>query len=160
MTGSDLLLYSLETGTLEAHLKTEFDEQTAVFSPDGRWLAYSSDESGQYEIYVADFPGPGGKWQVSRGGGELPVWRADGRELFYVGPDQLMAVAVETEGAFRHDTPVALFELPDLVRASWVDQFFDVAPDGRRFLFLESEDDPAETEASVTLLQGWRGLLE
>jgi serine/threonine-protein kinase len=159
-TGADIEIYSFETGELEVYLKTEYDEQTPAFSPDGRWLAYTSDESGENEVYVTAYPGPGGKWQVSRGGGELALWRADGRELYYLGPDHVMAVPVETGDAFRNDTPVALFELPDIVRVDWIDQIYDAAPDGQRFLFLTSREDTAPGTGSVTLLQGWRGLLE
>ncbi len=160
-TGADILLYEFETGEFRFLLKTEYDELAPVFSPDGRWLAYSSDESGDYEVYVTAYPGPGGKWQVSRGGGELPVWSADGRELLYVGSNRLMAVSVRSEGGFQHDTPVALFELPPaLLRASWSERVYDVAPDGRRFLFLVPQEEAAEEEGAVTLLQGWRGLLE
>jgi Tol biopolymer transport system component len=158
-TGADIVLYSFETGDVEVYLTTEYDEQTAVFSPDGRWLAYASDESGEFEIYVTTYPGAGGKWQVSRGGGELPVWRADGRELFYVGDDGLMSVAVETEKGFRHDTPVKLFKLPEILEIGSV-QTYDVAADGRRFLLLAPREDDAAGKASVTLLQGWRGLVE
>ena len=159
-TGADIVLYSFETGDVEVYLETEYEEHSVTFSPDGRWLAYASDESGEYEIYVTAYPGPGGKWQVSRGGGALPVWRADGRELFYLGSEQLMVVPVETEGAFRHDTPVAVFELPNVLSAEWIEQTYDATPDGRRFLFLVSQADDAVGKGTVTLLQGWRGLSE
>ena len=76
-----------------AVLQSSFDEIEGQFSPDGRWLAYASNESGRYEIYIRTFPEAGGKWQVSAAGGVQPRWRRDGRELFYVAPDtRLMAV--------------------------------------------------------------------
>jgi Tol biopolymer transport system component len=68
-----------------AFAETPFIEASAVFSPDGRWIAYTSNEGGQLDVYVQSFPGPGTKSQVSRNGGSHPVWRADGRELFYLG---------------------------------------------------------------------------
>jgi hypothetical protein len=158
-TGADLVVYSFETGDVQVYLQTEFDEQLAAFSPDGRWLAYASDESGEYEIYVTAFPAAGGKWQVSKGGGDLPVWRADGRELFYIDEDAMMAVSVEAEGTFRHATPVTLFKRPEILMRPG-EQTYDVAPDGQRFLLLVTQEDDTAGTASVTLLQGWRALLE
>ena len=158
-TGADIVFYSFETDDIEVYLKTEYDELAATFSPDGHWLAYESDESGEFEVFVTSYPGPGGKWQVSRGGGAHPVWRADGRELFYIDEDAMMAVSVEAEGTFRHATPVTLFKRPEILMRSG-EQTYDVALDGQRFLLLVPQgDDPAGT-ASVTLLQGWRALLE
>jgi Tol biopolymer transport system component len=100
-TGWDVWLYTVDDGSLAPFLEGEHNEGTAVFSPDGRWVVYASDESGRSEIYVRAFPGPGGKWQVSAAGGNLPTWNPDGGELFYVGLDEaLMAVPVETDGGF------------------------------------------------------------
>jgi len=79
--------------------QTRFEEVQAQFSPDGRWLAYASNETSRYEIYVRPFPASGGKWQVSSEGGIYPQWRRDGRELFYVAPDnKLMAVPIQAAG--------------------------------------------------------------
>jgi Tol biopolymer transport system component len=76
-------------------LATEFEESNGQFSPDGRWFAYTSTESGRTEVYVQTFPVSGGKWLVSTGGGSQPRWRRDGKELFYIAPDkQLMSVKV------------------------------------------------------------------
>ena len=81
-------------------LATDFDERSGQFSPDGRWVAYESNESGRYEIYVRGFPQTGGKWLVSVAGGTQPRWRRDGREIYYVAPDnKLMAVEVKPSGA-------------------------------------------------------------
>ncbi len=77
-------------------LQTPFYDGGARFSPDGRWLAYVSDESGRFEIYVQPFPGPGGKWQISNGGGIEPVWAKNGRELFYRNGDRMMDVEITT----------------------------------------------------------------
>jgi len=158
-TGADLMLYSFDDGILQNFLETEDTEQSSRFSPDGRWLAYESDESGRAEVYVRAFPGPGGKWQVSNDGGSLPTWRADGKELFYRDSNGLVSVTVETEGGFRHDTPVHLFDL-NVAVTSDNSYTYDATADGRRFLVLEPTEDDEGEEATTTLLQGWRGLLK
>jgi hypothetical protein len=159
-TGGDILLYVFAQGKLQPWLASPGDEQRAVFSPDGRWVAYESDETGQYEIYVTAYSGAGGKWQVSNGGGEMPQWRADGRELFYATPnDEMMAVSVETDETFRHGTPVKLFDTPRILRFG-VASTWDVSSDGERFVFLAPEDDQDLEPGTVTLVQGWPALLD
>ena len=105
-------------------------------SPDGKWVAYASDESGNWEIYVTTFPGAAGKWQVSRGGGTEPRWRGDGKELFYLGPaGMLTAVPVSTVGTFSTGTPTPLFQFHGRAPISSTDVFsYDVTKDGKRFL--------------------------
>ena len=112
-------------------LQTGFNEGQGQFSPDGRWMAYVSDESGRREVYVQTFPASGGKWQISDAGGAYPRWRRDGKELFYVTAGQeLMAVAVQSDSTFQAGGPHALFE----------PRFFQpvipytVSDDGQRFL--------------------------
>jgi eukaryotic-like serine/threonine-protein kinase len=106
------------------------------FSPDGHWVAYSSNESGTWQVYVASFPGPGGKYQISTDGGQQPRWRRDGKELFYLSrARRLMAVSVRTGSAFEFSAPSAMFE----TRAHeplTAEEFFtyDVSHDGQRFL--------------------------
>jgi dipeptidyl aminopeptidase/acylaminoacyl peptidase len=93
-------------------VQTSFDEANGQFSPDGKWLAYESNESGRFEIYVQPFPGPGAKWQVSTAGGNQPIWRSDGKELFYVATDgHMMAapIAVGSNDQLEAGAPVALF---------------------------------------------------
>src|SRR4029077_12600233 len=82
VTGFDIWMFRLSDRRAQPFLQTRFNEISPRFSPDGSWLAYASDESGRYEIYVQPFPGPGGKWQISTEGGREPVWARDG-ELFY-----------------------------------------------------------------------------
>jgi hypothetical protein len=134
-------------------LSTPFDEQQGVFSPDGKWVAYQSDESGRDEIYVRPFPGPGGQWQVSTGGGTMPRWRADGKELFYLAPDgKLMAAAVVAQGAtFVPGTPEALFQTHTPPRAN--KQQYDVARDGR---FLINTELESTTNEPIHLLMNWK----
>ena len=93
-------------------LNTPFTETLGQFSPDGRWVAYQSNESGPFEIYVQPFPAANAKWQISTEGGTMPRWRADGKELFFIAPDaKLMAAAVTASDAtFEAAPPVALFQ--------------------------------------------------
>lgn len=117
----------------QAWLKTRFREWGAAFSRDGKYVAYVSDESGQYEIYVRPASGEGAKWQVSTEGGEEPLWSKDGRELFFRNGPKWMAAKVTTEPQFRADTPHRLFEGPYL---NVPGVSYDVTADGR-FLMLE-----------------------
>lgn len=142
-------------------LRTEFEEGGGKFSPDGHWVAYYSDESGRFEIYVRPFPTPevgGGKWMISQGGGSQSHWRDDGKELFYLAPDlNLMAVPVSTSGvqsqqAFQSGTPTALFKIPSNT-LSW-----DVTADGKRVLLVVRTDDSASEP--YTIVQNWMLLLK
>jgi Tol biopolymer transport system component len=111
---------------------TPANERSGMLSPDGRWLAYASNESGRLEIYVQGFPEPQGKWQVSINGGNWPAWRSDGRELYYIGPDQrLMAVPVTAGEGLEAGIPVPLFTLPEIGPAR---NRYEVSADGQRFL--------------------------
>jgi eukaryotic-like serine/threonine-protein kinase len=136
-------------------VQTSANEDQGQFSPDGHWVAYTSNESGLSEIYVIPFPPSpsGGRWLVSKGGGVMPRWRRDGRELFYISPDsKMMAVDVTTRAVFNSGNPHPLFQT-DIVDTgirtgpmSW-----DIAPDGR---FLIVSETP--TNASVTVVLNWR----
>jgi Tol biopolymer transport system component len=129
----------------------------AQFSPDGRWVAYFSDESGQYEIHVQPFPGPGGKSQVSNAGGTQPRWNRNGKELFYIAADgKLMSVPVQTttNGQFKAGTPVELFatQLVEVVPSAQRHQYA-VSPDGQRFLM----NVPVESAgvSPITVVLNW-----
>jgi Tol biopolymer transport system component len=122
-------------------LATEFNEGGAMFSPDGRWLAYVSDESGRNEVYAQEYPGPGGKWQVSNQGGVEPVWSRDGRELFYRNGTQMMVVEVEPGETFVAGEPRLLFE-GDFV-ASGRTANYDVSPDGQHFVMALRQGEGA-----------------
>jgi serine/threonine protein kinase len=137
-----------------AFLSTPFNEQEGVFSPDGKWVAYQSNESGRDEIYVRPFPGPGGQWQVSTGGGMSPRWRADGKELYYLAPDdKLMAAPVVAQGGtFAPGTPEALFQTRAASNAA-ARQPYDVARDGRFLIATQAENESTEP---IHLLQNWK----
>jgi hypothetical protein len=139
-------------GEPEILLGTEFLELHPVLSPDGGWLAYTSDESGRTEVYVQPFPEPGGKKLVSTEGGSEPRWNPNGRELFYRNGGGLWSVAISTEPAFRAAKPVLLFE-GEYELDAWSSSY-DVAPDGRRFVMIrrgEDADTPAPQQLNVVL---------
>ncbi len=135
-------------------LGTEFDEAGAMFSPDGSWLAYMSDESGRNEVYVQPYPGPGGKYQISIDGGAEPVWSPKGNDLFYRNGDKMMAVAIETEpdSELSVGTPRLLFEGRFLGTGPvHLRRNYDVSLDGQRFLMIKREQDLVPTELIVVL---------
>ncbi len=130
-------------------LKTPFEERLARFSPEGRWIAYTSDESGRDEVYVQAFPPSGGKWQISTRGGSEATWRADARELYYVAPDgKLMSVDVKAGVSFEARVPVPLF---DLRATPTGESRYAVARDGQRFLVTTPEASAAVEPAMVVL---------
>jgi serine/threonine protein kinase len=136
---------------------TEFDQAWGQFSPDGRWVAYNSNESGRAEIYVAPFPGPGAKWQISNTGGLYPRWKGDGKELFYWAEGRMMAASVRG-GAERVDVEAvhSLFETRP--PGGGVRSFYDVSADGQRFLHSTLAEDTPDT--ALTLLTNWPALLK
>jgi Tol biopolymer transport system component/predicted Ser/Thr protein kinase len=131
---------TLQAGAPEPFLQTPFDERHGAFSPDGRWLAYSSNETGAFEVYVRAFPDRGEKWQVSNGGGVTPVWSPAGHELFYRTEDQRIIVAsyTVTGDSFRSDKPRQWSEQRPAKVSGRTGANFDVAPDGKRLAVLMS----------------------
>ncbi len=121
------------------YLQTSFNQGDAQFSPDGKWMAYDSNESGQPQVYVQAIPANGAKWQVSPAGGTQPRWRRDGKELFYISADQkLMAVPVKSGAAFEAGAPQALFELDPVFPPIGGRFAYQPAADGQRFLVLSA----------------------
>jgi hypothetical protein len=136
-------------GTARRLLATRFNERSGRFSPDGRWLAYVSDETGRFQVYVVPYPGPGPKLAVSVEGGLEPIWSSDGQELFFRRGGRVLASRLTATPALAATPPVELFDGPytlDLMGH----QRWDVAPDGR-FLMVEDSDD-----FRIVLVQGWR----
>ena len=153
-TGSDIWVLSLHEGP-SPFLATPASEDGPMFSPDGRFLAYVSDESGVQEVYVQPYPGPGSKVAISIGGGRAPVWSPDGSEIFYRGLDQaqMMAVAVATDPTFEAGRPQTLFD-DELYRAVGPgDPHYDISRDGKRFLMIDEGvvEGGAPTQIMVTL---------
>jgi serine/threonine-protein kinase len=130
-------------------LLTPFDERSPRFSPNGKWLAYVSDEAGRNDVYVQPYPGPGPKWLVSTEGGTDPVWSRDGRELFYRRGDLIMGVTVTQQGEFSAGRPVRLFELRFDSEENGPN--YDVSPDGKWFVVPRSEKGTAPGELHLIL---------
>jgi eukaryotic-like serine/threonine-protein kinase len=154
---ADLWLLSLADRTTSPILQSPFDELQAIFSPDGRWLAYASNESGRFEIYVQRFPGPGGKWQISMSGGTQPRWARGGKELFFIAPGgKIMSVEIQTSTIVEAGTPQLLFSAT-LKNAPGPP--YDVSSDGQRIL-LNRPIEEAASSPPITLVQNWTALLK
>jgi eukaryotic-like serine/threonine-protein kinase len=132
-------------------LQTQFNETSGQFSPDGRWVAYQSNESDRNEVYVAPFPGPGRKWQISTAGGSAPRWRHDGSEIFYLAPDnKLMAVAVNAQGSsFDVGAVKPVFQ----TRITGFGYYYQVSADNQHFLINTTSEQAAS--APITVVLNW-----
>jgi Tol biopolymer transport system component len=153
---SDLIYLSVEDKQPHTIAATQAIEMGGTVSRDGRWLAYSSDATGQAEVYVQPFPGAGGKWQVSEGG-NAPRWSADGKSIFYANADgAMMEVPVETGATFSHGKPKVLFETR---YPTMSDTFtnYDVTPDGR-FIMVRSTSE-MNTADQIDVIVGFFELL-
>jgi eukaryotic-like serine/threonine-protein kinase len=158
---SDLWLLSVD-GKRErrAFLESPFKEFGAFFSPDGRWIAFTSSESGRNEVYVRPFPGPGGRVKISSDGGAEPAWSPDRKELYYRSGDRLMAVRVETTPIFAAEAARVL--LTDRYARGGNEsnpREYDVSPDGTRFLFLKPDETKEQPITQLQLIANWPALL-
>jgi hypothetical protein len=137
------------------YLQTPANEGNAIFSPDGRWLAYVSDESGQDEVYVRPVEGTGGKWQISTEGGGEPVWARTGKELFYRNGDKMMAVAIESKPQLTAAKPRLLFERHyETANYGAFLRNFDVSLDGQRFLMVKAAEQ-VTSAAQINVVLNW-----
>ena len=134
-----------------ALLASRFEERAAVFSHDGRYIAYVSDQSGQPEVYVQPFPGLDARMQVSTHGGAEPVWSPKGDTLFYRAGGQMMAVAVVTAPTFSADRPEALFEDVYARRGASGLADYDVSQDGERFVMIRERAEDGGAQIHVVL---------
>ena len=130
-------------------LATPFRERAPRISPDGYWLAYVSDDSGQDEVYVQPYPGPGARWTLSADGGTEPVWSLDGSELFYRSGERLMAVTIESEPDFKAGRPTVLFEGQYDNAAAFGHPNYDVSPDGQSFVMIRTERNEEQVHLNV-----------
>jgi Tol biopolymer transport system component len=142
--------------TAQVFLRTQAADGGPQLSPDGRWMAYASEESGRREIYVQAYPGPGGRWQISSDGGNEPLWSASGHELFYRSGDRMMDVDIRTEGEFLAGKPRQLFEgsyVPSF--AGYVRANYDVSPDGQRFLMVKFGGQKPAPLTQINVVLNW-----
>jgi Tol biopolymer transport system component len=143
----------LHTGTDRPVLSAAFNESGARLSPDGRWLAYQSEESGTSEVFVRSFPGADFRRQISTTGGSQPRWRGDGRELFYVSEDRkVMSVEILTSATFETGAPRALFQTRILPTVE-ARNHYDVSSDGQRFLVNSRR--PEDAVLPIHVVVGW-----
>jgi tricorn protease-like protein len=145
---------------LRPYLDSPYNETQAQLSPDGRWIAYTSNESGHDEVYVQSFPVPGRKRQLSTAGGAMPRWRADGKELFFLARNQhITAVPVTDSASLTLGAPKTLFRTRLVVEGSesiGLPTRYDVSPEGERFLVRYPTSDPG---APITVVINWRAAL-
>ena len=158
-TGRDLFQLALDpTRRVTPLLQTKFDELNGIVSPDGRWLAYESNSSGAFEIYVRPFPNvAGGQWEVSTAGGRMPVWARSGKELFYInGVGALMTVAVEARGVtWNAGMPMRIPAPPFFIANSASGRTYDVSPDERRFLVIKTPGTDGGAAPAFIVVQHW-----
>jgi Tol biopolymer transport system component len=158
-TRSDIWLLPLDGGKPAVFVGTDADEMLARFSPDGRWVAYTSNESGRPEVYVRAFPLSDARWQVSANGGANPLWRRDGRELFYISLDNRVVSAAVNAGGTTFDAgvPSMLFNAGPLARGAAVlagDRLYAVTSRGDRFLVVQLASDVRAS--AITVVVGGR----
>ena len=148
-SGWDIYVIPQVGGAPRAYLKTPYNERWGAISPDGHWMAYTSDESGEFEVYVQSYPQPGSKYRVTTAGGGLPFWRADGRELEFFGNDQqtLMACDVATAPSFHASPPRVLFRVPPGFLTAWP------SPNHERLLVPLPVSD--NTPPTITVVEHW-----
>ena len=154
MEGDRAMELLLDTGTVEG---------APAISPDGGWIAYQSNETGQTEVHVQRFPTLGGRQTISTAGGAQPLWSPDGRELFYRAPNGMMVVPVlSTEPTFRAGDPEVLFDTQYFAQGTF--RTYDLHPDGQRFLLVKdaalSDDSGTSTQPQIILIQNWSGKLQ
>lgn len=158
--GSELAYLRWPELTTTALFQAKWTVRGAQFSPDGHWIAYASNETGNMEVYVSPFPSVNGKWQVSNAGGQEPKWRNDGKELFYMSTDgKITAVSVSAGSSFQAGTPVSLFQTHRRQPMSSQDLFsYDVSSDGQKFLIATKLDEP--NAAPLSVLLNWASDME
>jgi serine/threonine-protein kinase len=153
-TGADIAMLDVRSGRVTPFLNSQFEEWYPEFSPDGRWMAYTSDESNRQEVYVRPFPGPGLKQQVSSEGGSEPLWARNGKQLFYRREDQVWVVDVRTDGGLTTGKPRFLFEKPGYGRTYPI-RSWDLSLDGQRFLMTKRENRKPTPVTEMILVQNW-----
>ena len=158
-TGADVMMLTLQKDRrVQPLVQSPLVDRNGVVSPDGRWLAYESNDSGRFQIFVRPFPDVNeGKIQVSTIGGTEPRWARNSQELFYLAPDgALMSVRVERGPTWRAGMPIKLIDVPYARRSDISNsQTYDVSPDGKRFLMIKEGSGPDQTPPTIEVVQNW-----
>jgi serine/threonine-protein kinase len=157
-SGYDIELLNVRDRKVTPYLNSRFEELQPEFSPDGKWMAYVSSESGRCEVYVQAFPGPGRKLQISSEGGMEPLWARNGKQLFYrwgLLTNQVWSVDVQTEPIFSASKPRLLFDLAGYDYAGAMIRGWDISADGERFLMVKLEDRKSQPLTEMVLVQNW-----
>jgi len=155
-SGGAIFLLDLRSRRITPFLNSRAWEGYPEFSPDGRWMAYVSDESGRWEVYVRPFPGPGGKWLISREGGIEPLWARNGKQLFYrpIAGDQVWVVDARADSGFSAGKPRLLFKA-----AGWSSGLpirpWDLSLDSQRFLMVKREEAKPTPVTEMVLVMNW-----
>ena len=153
-TGFDISILDVLSGRITPFLNSQYNEMYPEFSPDGSWIAYTSDESKRDEVYVRAFPGPGMKQLVSSEGGMEPLWARNGKQLFYRQGNQMWVVDVRTDGGFAAAKPRLLFDKPGYPGGTPV-RVYDLSLDGQRFLMVKFENRKPTPVTEIILVQNW-----
>ena len=153
-TGNDIAMLDVHSGRVTPFLYSRSYELFPDFSPDGRWIAYTSNESKRDEVYVRAFPGPGEKQQISSQGGDEPLWARNSKQLFYRWNDQVWVVDVQTDGGFATSKPRLLFEKPGYLTGRPI-RAYDLSLDSKRFLMVKGEQRKPTPVTEMILVQNW-----
>ena len=156
-SGFHICLLNVRDRSVTPYLNSRFSERHPEFSPDGRWMAYSSDESGSSEVYVQPFPGGGSKYQISDKGGDQPLWTRNGKQLFYrwgTPTNQVWSVDVQTGSSFSASKPRLVFEQPGYLSSTPI-RGWDISADGERFLMVKPEERKPQPLTEMVLVQNW-----
>jgi len=153
-TGNDIALLDMQTRRVTPLLSSEASESTPALNPDGRWLAYASDETGRPEVYVVPVSGRGGKTQISSQGGADPLWAKDGRQLFFRNENKVLVADVLSEGGFSSGKPRLLFDQPGFTR-SYAIGTWDLSMDGLTFLMVKEEERKPQPVTELIFIQNW-----
>ncbi|MBN2200164.1 MAG: protein kinase [Candidatus Aminicenantes bacterium] len=155
-TGRDICFLDVRERRITPFLQTRFDETDPQFSPDGKWIAYCTNESGRWEVSVQPFPGSGSRWQISHEGGANPCWAPDGKRLYYRswrGGNEIWVVDVQTDSGFSAGKP--RFHMKTEGYSSRLVRLWDISPDGRRFLAVKEDERKLQPITEMILVQNW-----
>jgi dipeptidyl aminopeptidase/acylaminoacyl peptidase len=152
--GADIATLDIKSGRVTPFVNSQFNERFPDFSPDGRWIAYTSNESKRDEVYVRPFPGPGMKYHVSSEGGVEPMWARNGKQIFYRWQNQVWAVDIQTGPSFSAGKPRLLFDKPGYNATSPI-RDYDLSLDSQRFLMVKHEESKPTPVTEMILVQNW-----